>query len=338
MGIQTASIFFLALSLAACGDSSKKEEPSNSGQSYDFSATASVELRRASDALGLNGRNQLTQQNMLSGPKHICETGQTITCAAPTKLTGKYLGAGLLIQSAGKGMLAYLMGEEWASLDGASTSYSFDFESPVKSSGKLKCCGGTGDLSGEESYFSNGAFLFGYVDATFKIPYSTSQLLQVPAAMKESHSVRFVMADGILPNYRRGDLLYKDTDETFKWVDSSSGALSASRPTSPVTMDTKVVNYTQPFEGFSSPIPIIYTEISEADGKVLTSQDKLKAEGKTYSFDYDATYALVFMLAPNELTIIQSVKEMLARIHMQGLPHTKFEGFGAAAVSKLTIQ
>jgi hypothetical protein len=200
----------------------------------------------------------------------------------------------------------------------------------------LGCCGGTGDLTSENSYFSDANFLFGYIDASFKIPYVNTN--QVNSEMLATHTVRFVLADKTSTGYKRGDLLLQDTDDTFKWM-TADGTLSATRPASPITMDTQVVNYTNPFEKGNTEIPVIGSQILSPEGgdnKVTTSEGELKEAGNTYRFDFDASSLIVFMLAPTELTIIQTKAEMLKRIHLQGLPHSKFT-FGASAVSTLTV-
>lgn len=324
----------LFLNVIAC---KPKEDEEGPGKSYSFTSKAKTLLK--SEDLGkrhLQGSAFLAS----SGPKHICETGETITCTPALGLSGKYFAAGLLIQSAGKGMLAYLLNDVWSKIKSSSKTYDFDFANPIKSSGKLICCGGEGDLSDENTYFSNGAFLFAYLDATFEIPYTDSQLDQVPEEMKGEHTVRFVFATGAKDDYKLGDLLYKDEDGEFKWIDKDSGELSLTRPSSPVTMDKKVINYSSEDKAFESGIPTIYTELAEPSGGGVnqTSESKLKKSNLTYTFDFDPTYTIVIMLAQDEMTIIQDKKELFSRLHIQGLPHSKFDGFAAAGVSKLTIE
>lgn len=235
-------------------------------------------------------------------------------------------------------MMSYILADNWNGITSSSTTYEFSGSNPVTSSGNLICCGGSGDLTGDNVYFSNAAYLFGYLDVKFTVPYNTTQKGRVSSEMQQAHTVRFVFADNILSGYKRGDLLYKDSDVTFKWVDSSTGDLSTTRPSSPVTMDTMVVNYTSPFSEITSGIPVIYTDVLDnSSGKITTSEDALKSTGKTYSFDFNADYFLVFMLKSDELEIMSSKKEMLQRIHLSGLPHSKFT-FGTAGASTLTIK
>ena len=327
---------FFAILTSSCG----KTTESSSSKSYSFSSTAnsllksSTTLLRNSNSSGL----QLDGSSSTGGAGTLCSTGQTITCAGPTAMTGKYFSVGLLIQSNGNGMQSYLLADNWNGITASSTTYEFDAKNPIKSSGNLICCGGSGDLSSQNTYFSNGSFLFAFLDLTFKVPYSTTQKTRVSAEMSGSHTVRFVMVDGILTSYKRGDLLYKDGDGIFKWIDSSSGVMSATRPTSPVTMNSSVVNYTSPFDGLTSPIPIIYTEINEIAGsKITTSEESLKQSGKVYSFDFNAGSLVVFMLKSDELELISSKKELLSRIHLSGLPHSSFT-FGTSGTSTLTIE
>lgn len=324
----------LVLGLAAACDKDKDKDK-KSGATYAFTAAASTSIK----ASGFNLADEIDGTDLLDagGAANLCATGQTITCVAPTGLTGKYFSVGLLIQANGQGMQSYLLGDSWNDIKGTSTTYDFDASAPTVSSGNLACCGGSGDLTGDNVYFSNAAYLFAYLDASFKVPYSALQKTRVTPEMLAAHTVRFVFADDVVSGYKRGDLLYKDTDSTFKWVDDS-GNLSATRPSSPITLDTKVVSYTSPFEGLTSPIPVIYTDINDGvNGKVTTSEDALKATGKTYTFDFNTSSLIVFMLKSDELEIMGTKKDLLQRIHLSGLPHTKFT-FGTAGSSSLTIQ
>ncbi len=317
---------------SACGENNSDDKGSSSGSSYSFESEAGSQL--LSSTLGLRSRK--SPLTLLDGPAQLCETGQTISCAGVSDMSGKLLTVGLLIQAGGSGMQSYLLTDNFSDVTGDSTAYDFDFRNPVTTKGALGCCGGTGDLNSGNTYFSDANFLFGYIDASFKIPYvSTSS---VNANMLATHTVRFVLADKTSTGYKRGDLLIQDTDETFKWM-TADGTLSATRPASPITMDSKVVDYTNPFEKGNTEIPVIGAQIQSPEGgdnKVTTDEAALKETGNTYSFDFDASSLIVFMLAPSELTIIQTKAEMLKRIHLQGLPHSKFT-FGASAVSTLTV-
>jgi hypothetical protein len=324
-----ASFVYLA---AGCGSSKNDDKSSSSGSSYSFESEASSQL--LSSSLGL--RRSPGKLPLVDGPSNLCETGQTISCAGVSDMSGKLLTVGLLIQAGGQGMQSYLLTDNFSDVTGDSTAYDFDFRNPVTTSGALGCCGGTGDLSSENAYFSDANFLFGYIDASFKIPYVNTN--QVNSEMLATHTVRFVLADKTSTGYKRGDLLLQDSDDTFKWM-TSDGTLSATRPASPITMDTQVVNYTNPFDKGNTEIPVIASQILSPEGgdnKVTTSEDELKETGNTYRFDFDASSLIVFMLAPSELTLIQTKADMLKRIHLQGLPHSKFT-FGASAVSTLTV-
>lgn len=317
---------------SGCGASESNDKSSSSGSSYSFESEASSQL--LSSTLGL--RRSPGDLPLTDGPSQLCETGQTISCADVSDVSGKLLTVGLLIQAGGQGMQSYLLTDNFSDVTGDSTAYDFDFRNPVTTSGALGCCGGTGDLTNENSYFSDANFLFGHMDVSFKIPYVNTN--QVNTEMLATHTVRFVLADKTSTGYKRGDLLLQDSDDAFKWM-SADGTLSATRPASPITMDAQVVNYTNPFEKGNTEIPVVSAQIQSPEGgdnKVTTSEDKLKDTGNTYSFDFDASTLVVFMLAPSELTIIQSKAEMLKRIHLQGLPHSKFT-FGASAVSTLTV-
>jgi len=114
-----------------------------------------------------------------------------------------------------------------------------------------------------------------------------------------------------------------------------------------MTMDAQSVNFVQPFPELQAEFPVIYTEIldqpataSSPGGKNVTSEEALKTAGKTYTFDFDSRYSVMFMLSQQEMTIIQTRKELLARIHLMGMPHSKFgDGrSGTSGSSTLTVQ
>jgi hypothetical protein len=325
-------VMVCAAATVGCGEEGK-DDKGKGGSSYSFSATSGTRIGGS----GLGLRDESTKEHLayrLNGPASLCIDQPNFFCVAPSSLTGKYLSVGLLIQANGSGMQTYFHSDAFSSITGASEAFDFDAKAPVTHSGEIKCCGGTGDLTGENVYFSDVTYLFGYLDATFKIPYSTEQQGTVSAAMKGDHTVRFVMADNIVSSYKRGDLLYKDSDGTFKWMDQS-GNLSATRPASPITMDTNVVNYTSPFPELANvAVPIFYSGLSE---KVLTSEEKLKETGKTYAFSFDSSSLVVITKGKDMLSLMQTVKDLMSALHLQGMPHTSLT-LGQAGTSVLTVQ
>ena len=324
-------VFAIGL-ITGCGEGGKKD-PGPGGSNYSFSVASGT--RVGGTGLGLRGTVEKNlRTNLLDGPASLCVDQPNFFCVAPSALTGKYLSVGLLIQANGAGMQTYFHSDAFSSVTGASEAFDFDAAAPVTHTGDIKCCGGTGNLTGENVYFSDVTYLFGYLDATFQIPYSTTQQSTVSDAMKGNHTVRFVMADNILSSYKRGDLLYKDSDGTFKWMDQS-GNLSATRPASPITMDTNVVNYTSPFpELVNVSVPIFYSGLSE---KVLTSEEKLKETGKTYAFSFDSSSLIIVTKGKDQLSLLQTPKDLMSALHLQGMPHTSLT-LGQAGTSVLTVQ
>lgn len=323
--------FRFALFCAVClGGCDGMNEKGGEKKSYAFGAEATV-------SIGGSGLNVVGTTSTRLLQSTLCTEDQpNLTCVAPSALTGIYYGLGLLIQAGGSGLQGYLLNDTWSDIDASTPSFAFDAASPSPTTGTLSCCGGQGDLTGGNVYFSNVSFVFGYLDATFKVPYSTAQQSTVSATMNAAHTVRFVLTDEALAGYKRGDLLYKDTDGTFKWCDSS-GTLTQTRPSSPITMNSKVVNWTNPFEGGAEDIPVIYTAVNDQDGgKVTTSEDALKDPGKTYQFDFDTTYFVAIMKGRGDLSTLQTVKDLLGAMHLQGLPHTDFT-FGTSGTSTLKI-
>lgn len=330
-----SSIMSLTLIVGSIGCDKKDDKGSKS--SYDFSASAAATISSSKLAATESARPSagLIQT---AGPKFLCTSTQpNLTCVAPSALTGKYFSVGLLIQANGSGMLSYLLGDEWSSITGTSETFDFDAANPITVSGSFKCCGGEGDLTGENVYFSDVAYLFGYLDATFEIPFSAAQQATVSPAMIAPHTVRYVFADDVLTGYVRGDLLYKDVDGSFKWMDQE-GALSSTRPSAPITMDDQVVSGAPSFSDAKTPVPPISTSLQTATGEgvIQTSEDELKTEGRTYSFDFDTTYAVALMVGQSDLSLLQTTKDLMERLHFQGLPSSEFT-FGSSGTSTLSV-
>jgi len=254
-----------------------------------------------------------------------------------------------LIQAQGNGMVAYFGQGTWSDITGTSPSYSFDVATPVSNSGNLTCCNGTGDLdTGNSAYVSDSIYLFGYLDATFTISGVTSN-----TNMNRAFTVRYVFADGAITNGIRGDLLLKDPSggATFYWIDTAAsaggdvgaGTLSATRPTTPVTMNTSVVNYTNPFgtsQG-NQTIPVIYAGVIPASGSGnhVVTKTELEATGKTYIYQFDPTKVVMFpTLQTADINTLSTYTAMLQRIHFAGLPHSQqTQGVGSPSSTKLLV-
>ena len=317
----------LALSACSCSGSE-----GGSGQSYNFEATADakISLNVLETLSALFSPRQSSRVTAASTPPSLCTS---VVCFTPTQLTGQHFGMGLLIQSSGNGMSAYFGAEEWASITGASQKYDFDASSPVTNSGNLTCCNGTGDLSSENSYISEVTYLFGYVDATFTVSGVTEN-----TAMNATYTLRFVMADGAIDSGLRGDVLMRvdvsgdscpvtslTTGCAFKWMDSSNNTFSDTRPTSPVVMNTSVVNYDAPFDEGQQNIPVFGVPVLPAsgDGVLQVTESELRAAGNTYDFQFDPNGFVMFPAVPtSEINLISSKKELMARAHLAGLPHS----------------
>lgn len=325
--IAFASLICIAL-LQACSDEKNSDASSSSSkQSYDFSAAISTII--VGDNLASTTLRSLKEADTFYEAME-CDSQPNYICFAPSKLTGKYFGAGLLIQAQGNGMLTYLHEDNWAGIDASRKAFDFDSDEPLSSSGELKCCGGEGDLAADNVYFSDAAYVFAYLDATFQLPYSTSDKQNVSPLMKGAHTMRFVMVDDILDDYKRGDMLYKDSDGVFKWIDST-GTLSATRPAAPLTMHKKVVDLEPRFEGGKEAVPVFYTGLNNAaDGGVnVTSEEELKQAGITYTFSFDTSAFMVLMRGADQMLTVQSIKDIFNYIHLQGLPNDYFSWGGS---------
>lgn len=323
------------LVLSSCSD--KKSDSSNSAQSYSFSAGAKASLSFSS--LSLTDPTRLT-----AGPT-LCTS---VVCFTPSTLTGKYYGVGLLIQSAGNGMVAYFGQDNWSDIVGSSDSYAFDSATEIANTGNLVCCNGQGDLSSENTYIESIIYLFGYLDATFTVSGVTGN-----TNMNREFTVRFVLADDAITGGKRGDLLLKDpTDDVFKWMDTAAsaggivgdGTLVITRPTSPITMDTQVVSWTNPFgtDKGNQTIPSISTPVATESGEGVfqVKESDLKTEGRTYKFAFNPSNFVMFpkLIQGEDLNSLYSYSQLLKNIHLGGFPHSsQSNGVGNAGETVLSV-
>lgn len=316
-GIVGATIF-------SCGKGDNKD----SGKNYSFVANSRLAIKSSKlVATALNFLPRATEDSYFCGDS---------LCFTPSNLTGKYYGVGFLIQSNNHGMTAYLGNEVWSDLSADSPAYDFDFKSPVTQTGNLTCCSGEGDLSNNTSYIEDVVYLFGYFDVSFSIPESLGAHGEAVGA----HTIRTVLADDAVVGAKRGDLLYK-TDSGFQWM-ASDGTLSSTRPDSPVTMDKKVVDWTNPFgDGKGNQkIPVIYTQVNpdENGGPYGISEDKLKTENNVYTFDFDATGFVFYpTILKTDVGMLDSRLAVMKNFHIQGLPHSTWGDGSGGSSGKTTL-
>jgi hypothetical protein len=324
----------LGLLLAVgCQDSEEKKK-SSKGKSYSFTSDANVSIELASRSHRLS----------TSGPT-LCSS---VVCFTPTALTGRFFGTGFLIQSKGNGMVAYFGQDSWSGITGSSETYDFSSATPVTHPGTLTCCNGTGNLDSSSSYIESAIYLFSYLDATFTVSGVTGN-----TSMNREFTVRFLMADDAVTSGKRGDLLLKDPDDgVFKWMDTSTsaggnvgaGTLTTTRPASPVTMDEAVTDWTNPFgsgQG-NQEIPVIYAPVlpESGSGVVSITESGLSVDGQSYTYGFDPTNFVMFptMIKTSDINMLYSYKELLAKIHLGGLPHSQqSKGVGSPASTILTI-
>lgn len=323
----------VSLMLGAC----TKKSGSGSGTSYSFSAAANV-LLSASSLMTQSSRSLKPMDSRSVDPcnNHPCFT--------PTAVSGKYFGVGLLIQSNGNGMSGYFGRSEWSSITGTSLTYDFDLASPLTNSGTFTCCNGTGDLASENSsYIEDVSFLLGYVDVTFTYAGSANTLMNV------SHKVRFIFADDVIAGAKRGDLLYflstaNGGSDTFEYF-SADGNHSSTRPTSPITQDSAVTAWTNPWGSVGNQtIPVMYSgavlPTSDSE-KITVTQTQLASANRTYSFKFPSEDLVIFPTLlggtdGDDRGLVFSIVTLLQKIHLQGLPHSTAT-LGRASDTVLTI-
>ncbi len=330
-----ASLFLTLLTIGPMlgGATAACSHGSGGPRSYSFTTATSRRLESTSMSAGVGNGSSGTQAVAASAlhtrgvalensfdDNNLCNS---VVCFTPDKLTGKYLAVGLSIQSDGHGMMAYFGQDDWSSIDATSPGYDFDFTAPLTQAGKLVCCGGAGNLGSRNTYIESIAYLFSYIDATFTIPDGAG----AHGSAVATHTVRFVLADNGVPAARRGDLQYKDADGIFKWADASSGALSATRPSTPISMPSPVVNWTNPFgpQGGNQSIPVLYEHVNPpSSGSVYqVTEEQLRGDGHSYAFDFGANNFVMFprvIKSGGDIGRLDSVKAILENVITQGLP------------------
>ena len=330
---------YMLLSFPSCSDSNKSDKGAP-GKSYAFSAAGfgSFKLKAAS----LASVEKTLGTALATGPA-LCSS---VVCFTPTSLTGKYFGTGFLIQSNGNGMVAYFGQDNWSSITATSEKYSFDTASPTTHSGSLFCCNGSGDLTSSNTYISDAIYLFAYLDATFTVSGVTSN-----TSMNREFTVRFILADDAVASAKRGDLMLKDpADNVFKWRDPSTsaggitgqGTLVTTRPSSPVTMNTSVQNWTNPngTDKGNQTIPVINAPLLPTSGEVYqVNESDLNVAGKTYTYNFDPTNFVMFpTFQTADKNSLHSYFQLLSNIHLAGLPHSGQPlGVGNPASTTLTV-
>ena len=342
-------LFLSVLSGIGC---SKKESSSSKGPSstYDFSIPVSNQLQISnqlqmsnSEKLDILSPNKINNPNVQRKLKDTKSTSgptlcSSVICFTPTAISGKYYGTGLLIQSQGNGMMAYFGQENWSSIVGTSQTYNFDMANPVTNVGNLVCCTSSGNLADGNAYIESVAYLFSYLDVTFAV----SGIITGNTSMNATYTLRFVMADGAITDGLRGDILIYDAG-SFKWMNSDDSSLSTTRPTNPVVMNSSVTNWTNPFGSTQGNqiIPVIYSNIIPSTGSTVKTitETELRATNKIYSFGFNPTNFIVFpTLQKADLNMIYSLKELLSRVHLGGLPHSgQPMGIGSPADTVLEI-
>lgn len=323
---------------------SKDSTSGETGKSYSFTANASASFKLNSTKL--SGALSAPQQPLaLSSGPALCTS---VVCFTPTALTGKFYGTGFLIQSNGNGMVAYFGQDSWSNITSSSTSYDFSTTTPVTNTGTLYCCGGTGNLSSENTYIESAMYLFSYLDATFTVSGVTGN-----TSMNREFTVRFVLADGAITDGKRGDLLLKDpSDSTFKWIDKGTsaggivgdGTLVTTRPAQPVTMNTSVKDWTNPFgsDKGNQQIPVLYAPIlpESGTGVYQVTEAQLSTVGRTYTYAFDPTNFIMFPeLLTTDKDMLYSYTQLLSKIHLGGLPHSaQPNGVGNPAGTYLIVK
>ncbi len=223
----------------------------------------------------------------LNNAKTPCPTGTT-TCFSPVAMGGKFSSFNLRISSSGQYSRLELISQSTS--DNSITSNalnSFDLGSPTAISGTPECCG---DITFDSSsHFKDLIWNIGWIDAKF-----TDSSFGISGG--GSTTLRFVYFTDSVTGYQKGDILIKDGND-FKWCPTTATAIgdcSTTRPGSPITQNSGIVNYTP--ESGSPVLPYLSAEIYESatgDGVVTTSASELTGSVSfTVDFDHENVFAV----------------------------------------------
>lgn len=223
----------------------------------------------------------------------------------PSNMEGRLLQATLMVGEPGPGgggSIIRLVGEESpypaANVPNSTDHPLFNMAERLTMASDFRCCFSTYPPD-EKAYSGWFALMFAYVDVTFQI--HSGQLAG-------SHTVRTAFARVDDLGYHRGDLLYK-TGDGFRWVDSATGTLSASRPPRPLQL-AWVAGFAGSGDGRGNQhIPELMIAIQDSQ-KVHMPADVVLSHAWEFVTDFILTDGLIFRRAdPNAMT---SAAQLLA--------------------------
>ncbi len=216
----------------------------------------------------------------------------------PSNMEGRLLQATLMVGEPGPGgggSVIRLVGEEShypaANVPKSTDLPLFNMAERLTMASDFRCCYRTYPPD-EKAYSGWFALMFAYVDVTFQI--HSGQLAG-------SHTVRTAFARVDDLGYQRGDLLYKTADG-FRWVDSTSGAFSASRPAQPLQLPW-VAGFAGSGDGRGNQhIPELMIAIQDSQ-KVHMPADTVLGNAWEFVVDFILKDGLIFRRAdPNAMT------------------------------------
>lgn len=218
----------------------------------------------------------------------------------PSNMEGRLLQATLMVGEPGPGgggSTIRLVGEEShypsANVPKSTDHPLFNMAERLTMASDFRCCFQTYPPD-EKAYSGWFALMFAYVDVTFQI--HSGQLAG-------SHTVRTAFARVDDLGYHRGDLLYKSADG-FRWVDSASGALSASRPAKPLQLPW-VAGFAGSQDGRGNQhIPELMIAIQDSQ-KVHMPADTVLSHAWEFVADFILTNGLIFRrVDPNAMSTV----------------------------------
>lgn len=252
-----------------------------------------------------------------------CGTGYA-ACITPTSVTGKAYYAGMIVGSSNGLSLGPLLGTVEDPSDATSFTSTelieFDFAEGLTKPGSPSLGGPIAYPSDEQAYVQNAHIYFGWVDVTFELTAANG----VPVALRDTHTVRIVMANVSDLGYTKGDVLYKDSNDTeFLWCTSGAGCTHTTRPGSPLQISA-IASYANTEDEGNPTIPSFYAELETGHTPIQVKQSDLTSKTLTFTWDFNMADGVKFVLNPTGLT---TVYDLVSNVRLPAEPRDEDAAF-----------
>jgi hypothetical protein len=253
-----------------------------------------------------------------------CGTGYA-ACITPTAVTGKAYYAGMIVGSSNGLSLGPLLGsvEDPSEAESFTSTelIEFDFSEGLTSPGSPSLGGPIPYPADDAAYVQNAQIYFGWVDVTFELSTVDNG---VNPALDNTHTIRIVMADVTDLGYTKGDVLYKDSDDTaFQWCTVGAGCTLTTRPASPLQISA-IASYSNTEDQGNPTIPSFYAELETGHTPVQVKQTDLTTKTLTFTWDFDMGDGVKFVLNPTGLT---TVYDLVSNVRLPAEPRDEDAAF-----------